>query len=233
MEKKEIYRIDDQILNDAYDRIAAEIHIRKQQKGYKTFLVAGCETGVGSTTVAISLATSMALAGWKTVLIDADIRKYSADKRLNSNEDIGLSDYLGRYAIYEEIITKTNYASLDYISGGTHSHNAVSLLCSSQIAELLERLKEEYDYIIIDIPAMTAAVDASILSTISDAVVMVVSQLKSEKKTLKNAVNSLKRVNANILGVIVNRVDENEYRRAMKNYDYFKKRKYVKKRKKA
>ena len=75
MEKKEIYRSNNQTLNDAYDRIAAEIHIKKQKKDYKTFLVTGCESGVGSTTVVISLATSMALAGWKTALVDVDMRK--------------------------------------------------------------------------------------------------------------------------------------------------------------
>ena len=229
MEKKEIYRSKNQILNDAYDRIAAEIHIKKQQKGYKTFLVTGCESGVGSTTVVISMATSMALAGWKTVLVDVDMRKREADKRLNEDVSKGLSDYLRNEAEYKEIVTKTNYGSLDYISSGNHSQNTVSLLCSSRMKELLEELKMKYDYIIIDIPAMSSAVDASVLATISDAVIMVAAQLKTAKKTLKNAMYQLERVNANVLGVVVNRVEEDEYRRVMKNYDYFRKRKYSRK----
>lgn len=230
MNKKEIYRSKNQILNDAYDRIAAEIHIKKQQKGYKTFLVTGCESGVGSTTVVISLATSMALAGWKTVLVDVDMRKRESDKRLNEDVSKGLSDFLRSEAEYKEIVTKTNYDSLDYISSGNHSQNTVSLLCSSRMIELLNELKQNYDYIIIDIPAMTSAIDASVLATISDAVVMVAAQLKTAKRTLKSAVHQLERVNANILGVVVNRVEEDEYRRVMKNYDYFRKRKYFKKR---
>ena len=141
MEKKEIYRNRDQILNDAYDRVAAEIHIKKQQNGYKTFLVVGCESGVGSTTVAISLATSMALAGWKTVLIDADMRKRAVDKRLTENIDVGLSDYLTGEMDYSAILTKTNYECLDYISSGNYTQNAVSLLCSSNVVALLDELK--------------------------------------------------------------------------------------------
>ena len=232
MEKKEIYRNRDQILNDAYDRIAAEIHIKKQQNGYKTFLVVGCESGVGSTTVAISLATSMALAGWKTVLIDADMRKRAVDKRLTENIGVGLSDYLTGEMDYSAILTKTNYECLDYISSGNYTQNAVSLLCSSNVVALLDELKEQYDYIVIDVPAMTSSIDASVLSTISDAVVMVAAQLKSTKRIIKSSLHQLKRVKANILGIVVNRVEEDEYRRVMKNYDYFRKREYVRKRKK-
>lgn len=230
MEKKEIYRSNNQILNDAYDRIAAEIHIKKQQKGYKTFLVTGCESGVGSTTVVISLATSMASAGWKTVLVDVDMRKREVDKRLNEDGNDGLSDYLRNEVDFKGIVTKTNYDYLDYISSGNHSQNTVSLLCSSRMIELLDELKKNYDYVILDIPAMTSAVDASVLATISDAVVVVAAQQKTTKRTLKNAVSQLERVDANVLGVVVNRVDEEEYRRAMKNYDYFRKRKYSRKR---
>ena len=152
------------------------------------------------------------------------------DKRLNEDGNDGLSDYLRNEVEYKGIITKTNYDCLDYISSGNHSQNTVSLLCSSRMVELLDELKKNYDYVILDIPAMTSAVDASVLATISDAVVVVAAQQKTTKRTLKNAISQLERVDANVLGVVVNRVDEDEYRRVMKNYDYFRKRKYSRKR---
>ena len=91
----------------------------------------------------------------------------------------------------------------------------------------MDSLSEEYDYIILDTPAMSSAPDASVLSTIVDGVILVTSQQKGYSiNAISAAHKKLEEDGANILGVVVNRVEEAEYRRAMKNYDYFKKRKY-------
>ena len=94
MKKLDIYRNDNYVLNDAFDQAVMNIHILKKQHGYKSFVITGCETGDGSTTVAINLAAAFASAGYRTVLIDGDMRKKNRYKRLNENTSEGLSDYL-------------------------------------------------------------------------------------------------------------------------------------------
>lgn len=227
---KNIYKSENTMLTDAFDRTVAEIHIKKQQNGYQTFLITGTESGVGTTTIAINLATSMATAGWKTLLIDGDMRKRVGDKRLNENGSTGLSDYLSQKAELKDAIVATNIENMAYMSCGSSLNNAISLVCSAKLNEMLMTLKNTYDYIIIDMPSMTAAIDASVVATQTDAVVLVTARESATKHNIEEATEQLEKVNANILGIIVNRVDKNEYKRVMKDYDYFKNRRYRHKR---
>lgn len=226
---KNLYRTDDTIFNDAFDRTVAEIHIKKQQNGYKTFLITGSESGVGSTTVAINLATSMALAGWKTILVDADMRKKTDDKRLNDEVGSGITEYLQNTASLDEIICDTSYDNLSYIASSETDAEAVSLVCSAELNKLLDALKYSYDYIIVDMPSINTAVDASVVATAVDATVMVTSRMKSDKSSLRKAYEQLNKVGANVIGVVVNNVATDEYKKVVANYDYYKNRKYKRK----
>lgn len=227
---KKIYKSENAMLSDAFDRTVAEIHIKKQQNGYKTFMITGCEPGVGTTTIAINLATSMAGAGWKTLLIDGDMRKRAGDKRLNEEINLGLSDYLNQKAELSQTIISTNIENMSYMSCGNSINNTISLICSAKLDEMFKVLKQDYDYIIVDMPAMTAAIDASVIATQTDATVLVTARGNATKKNIEDATEQLEKVNANILGIIVNRVEKDEYKRVMKDYDYFKNRRYRHKR---
>lgn len=232
MEKiKDIYMIDNQIMSDAFDRTVAEIHIMKQQNGYETFLITGCEPGVGTTTIAINLATTLSSAGWKTLLIDADMRKRFVDKRLTENTSLGLSNYLLQNVDLNQVVLHTNIDNLSYVSSGDNVGNTISMICSIKMNSMLHKFKKQYDYVIIDMPAMTAAIDASVMATLVDGVVLVTARGKATKHHIAEAVDQLDKVSANVLGIIVNRVDKDEYKRVMRDYDYFKNRKYKHKRK--
>lgn len=225
----DLYQNSNKIQNDAFDRIVAEIHIKKQKENIKSFLICGCEPGVGTTTIAINLAIAMANSDWNTILLDADMRKNIEFKRLNDNAEAGLTDYLNDLSTLEEATFETNYPHLKYVASGNFTNNAVSLLCSVKMKELLAKLSKEYDYVIIDAPSIASAVDASILATEANAVVLVTAQQQTHKKSIKEAKKQMDRVNANVQGIIVNKVSAAEYKRAMKNYDYFKRRRYIKK----
>lgn len=232
---RNIYKSNDTFLNDAYDRMVAQLYIKKQKSDLRAITVSGTEPGVGSTSISINLAISMADAGWKTLLIDADLRKESRVKRLNEATS-GLAEYIMYDTVkMTDVIDKTNHSNLSYMSSGSKEINVVSALCSVRMKELMGTLRDEYDYIIIDTPALSSAPDAVILSTIVDGVLLVTSQQKGYSiKAIAAAQKQLEEDGANIIGIVVNRVDQAEYRRAMKNYDYFKKHKYkVKKNKKA
>ena len=106
---KNIYQNTNTVMNDAFDRLAAEIYIKKQKDGYTSYAICGTEPGVGSTTTAISVAVAMAKAGWNVLLIDCDLRKRSAEKRLNEDALEGISDLLAGEIELKDIICKTNY----------------------------------------------------------------------------------------------------------------------------
>lgn len=225
---KNIYQNNNTILNDAFDKLAAEIYIKKQKEGFVSFEICGTEPGVGSTTTAISVAVSMAKAGWKVVLLDCDLRKKATDKRLNDESLEGISDMLDGVVTPNEIICKTNYDNLSYISSGNASVNAISAVCSVKMKDLMNQIKKEYDFVIVDVPSIASSMDGAVVATVVDTVILVTSQERGYTiKAIAEAEEKLKSVGANVSGVVVNHVESGEYKRVVKNYDYFKKHRYI------
>lgn len=227
MKKLDIYRNDNYMLNDAFDEAVMNIHIQKEQNGYKSFTICSCEPGDGSTTVAINLAAALAASGWKTVLVDGDMRKKNTYKRLNSEAKSGLSNYLMDNANMNEIVYETTTDMLSYIPCGDSINNPVRLLCSNKMEEVQKNLSENFDFVIYDMPAMNAAMDANVMAVKSDACILVVAMGETTKKGLMKAANVLQSAKANLLGVIVNKTEMGEYKRYRKDFDYFKKERYA------
>lgn len=227
MKKLNIYKNQNYMLNDAFDQTVMNIHIQKEQNGYKTYTICSCEPGDGSTTVAINLAAALASSGWKTVLVDGDMRKKNVYKRLNADATVGLSNYLMDQVDINEILYETTTDLLYYIPCGDLISNPVRLLCSNQMAAVQTALAENFDYVIYDMPALNAAMDANVVAVKSDACLLVVAMGESSKKSLIKAVNTLQDEKVNLLGVIVNKVEVDEYKRYRKDFDYFKKERYA------
>ena len=229
MDKLEIYKNDNYILNDAFDQSVMNLHILKKQNGYKSFVICGCGAGDGSTTVAINLAASLAGSGWNTVLVDGDMRKKNRYKRLNENAKLGLSDYLKNKATVDKIICETTTENLFYIPCGELIDNPVRLLCSARMNDVKAELENAYDFIIYDMPAVNVSMDAKVVAVNADAVILVSAIGKTTKKGLVDAANALIDVKANLIGTIINKTDMDQYISSHEDYDYFQKEKYVKK----
>ncbi|MBE5825478.1 MAG: CpsD/CapB family tyrosine-protein kinase [Butyrivibrio sp.] len=228
MEKLEIYKSENIVLNDAFDQAVMNLHILKKQNGYKSFVICGCEAGDGATTVAINLAAAMADSGWKTVLIDGDMRKKNTYKRLNEKASVGLSDNLLGKASLKDIIYETTTENLSYIPCGELIDNPVRLLCSSKMNEVRDELSETFDFIIYDMPAVNSAMDAKVISVNVDATILVSAIGKTSKAGLVEAANTLNEVKANLIGTIINKTDMDQYSSLHKDYDYFLEERYAK-----
>ena len=229
MKKLEIYRNDNYVLNDAFDQAVMNLHILKKQNGYKSFVLCGCEAGDGTTTVAINLAAALASSGWKTVLIDGDMRKKNRYKRLNENVSEGLSDYLMDRVTLDQVICETTTENLSYIPCGELIDNPVRLLCSNKMNVARDELSNSYDFIIYDMPAVNAAMDAKVISVNVDATILVSAVGETTKNGLVDAANALADVKANLIGTIVNKLDMEQYVEANADYDYFQNERYAKK----
>lgn len=229
LEKLDIYKNESFVLNDAFDQAVMNLHIQKKQNGYKSFVICGCEAGDGSTTVAINLAAAIADSGWKTVLIDGDMRKKSAYKRLNEKASVGLSDYLMGKATLDDVLYETTTVNLSYIPCGELIDNPVRLLCSGKMNEVRDKLAENFDYIIYDMPAVNAAMDAKVISVNADATILVSSIGRTSKQGLVEAANALTEVKANLIGTIINKTDMEQYVSSHADYDYFHNERYANK----
>lgn len=224
-----LYRCNDEIINDAYDRAVVNIYLQKEKNGYKSYLLCGSEAGVGTTSTSVELAISLSVAGWKTILVDGDLRKGNKYKRLNEENQVGLSDYVCGSASWEECIYQTNWDGLNYIPcGNAQKESPVRMLCSVSMDKVMKKLQEEYDFIIIDVPSLNSSVDAQILTVKTDASILVTALNSAKKKALEEARKQLVAAGGNLIGVIENKVDMDEYKKYIKDYDYFKQKKYAK-----
>ncbi|MCR5756234.1 MAG: CpsD/CapB family tyrosine-protein kinase [Acetatifactor sp.] len=217
----DLYQPKSNLMLDALDKVAVEAHMARVEKGFKTFLITGCNATVGTTTNAINLSICMALSGWKTVLIDADIRKKSDYKHLSDENAFGLTDYLDGMASYEDILTETNYKNLTYIPSGIKIDNSVRLLCSENMEKLLKRLKTEFDYIILDMSSLNVTPDATILLPIVDGTILVSALNETTRRDLQYGINKLSRYPEKIVGMVINKVETKDFRQYQTDYDHF------------
>ena len=209
MGKKEVelYRCKNQHVTDAYDKAVFNICLQREKNGYKSFHLCGCEPGVGTTSVVMELAISLSCAGWKTVILDGDLRKGNNYKRLNADNKKGLADYVRGDIGKKDMIYKTNWPLLDYIPCGTiNGENPLHLLYASKMAEVMEILEKKYDFVLIDVPSVNSSVDANIFAVKSDATIMVTAMDGSSKKCLEDAYEELIANSANVVGVIENKI---------------------------
>ncbi|MCX7842842.1 MAG: CpsD/CapB family tyrosine-protein kinase [Clostridia bacterium] len=216
-----VYNHENQAVQDAYSMLAANIHLKDGERKIKSVVLTSCKPSVGKTTLAISLGITMAQSGWKVLLVDADMRKPSEAKRLNSDEINGLSEYLSGDVELQDALCKTNVKNLTYFSCGKNHPNPIGLLCSARFDEMIAKARNVYDFIIFDTPALATVADGSLVAAKSDATMLVVEIGSTNLLTLRRAKQQLEKVNANTLGVVLNKVRKRDYKEYFESYNYF------------
>lgn len=163
----------------------------------------------GKTVVAFQLANSFAQMDKKVLLIDCDLRRSSLnDYLVISRKSVGLTEALTKQS--RQYIKPTNIDNLFVILAGKRPPNPSELLSSPSFEKLIEQLKESFDYIIIDTPPTTVAMDAVIVGRVCDGTLMVIRNEFIKKKLLKRAKQELERNGVRIVGAVLNRVKKNQ-----------------------
>ena len=158
----------------------------------------------GKSTTSANLAFDMLQAGKKVLLIDADMRLSKVEKTLGIERAPGLSNVLVGDNNGERLVQHvTDMANLSVISCGDIPPNPTELLSSKRMVQLLETLKRSYEYIIIDLPPVSAVSDALIVSKLCDGVIIVARQDYVDRRVLDDTVRQLKLNDANIIGFVL------------------------------
>ena len=182
--------------------------------GKGVILVTSTLSREGKTTVASSLATSYAQAGHTCVLVDADLRRPQVHKRLQVSNVRGFSDVLTEHeqpdaALNESISTLEDAPNLAILTSGLIPPNPVDLLSSYNTPEVMRYLRERFNTVIIDSPASLATIDASVLGSMVDGIVLIVGAESIRRRDLLRVVEQL-RSKGRILGVALNLVQKKE-----------------------
>lgn len=196
------------VISEAYRGLRTSILFASVERARKVILVTSASPQEGKTTIAINLATAMAQAGEKTVILDADMRKPRLEAVFGFTIEHGLSDVLAASDDIAGAIHKTEIKNLDVIACGSIPPNPSELLGSRKMKDFLDSLSKKYDRIIIDTPPVLAVTDSVVLSGKVDGVILV---LKAGH-THKNAAVKVKEIiggvkDASILGAVLNMVE--------------------------
>ena len=194
------------IAAESYRTLRTNIQYSSFDKEYRVIVVTSSEPGEGKSTTSGNLALSMAQGDKRVILIDCDLRKPSLHKKIKLSYLVGLSDVIIGKADLVTAVHKYN-KNLVILTSGKIPPNPAEMLSSKAMGNLLETLKQNFDYIILDTPPVQAVTDSQILSTKADGTILVVRAERTKKDSVQNAINLLKKVNANIIGTVLNGVE--------------------------
>lgn len=214
-------------MNEALRVIRTNLHFLNEKEMERTLLITSTTPKEGKSTIASNYAMSIAITGKKVLLIDCDIRRPRAHESFGISFEKGLESVLSGECRVEEVILKNIEENLDILPTRNVAHNVTELFLGDKMKTLLEKLKKEYNTIVLDTPPLIVASDAAILSKQCDGVVYVVAYDQVAKKELEFGKTMLENAKANIYGFVVNKVDKNglsygNYGYYNNNYSYYK-----------
>ncbi len=198
------------LASEAYRTIRTGILLSQAGEPPRRLLITSAQSAEGKTTSSINLAASLASAGGRVVLIDADLRRPSVYKYFNFDPQLpGLVDVLTGQRTLEEVYILDRVKRITLLPGGCIPPNPAELLGSIEMANLIEVLARQFDYVVIDSPPILPVTDSVVLSRHVDGVVLVIKGASTPKKVIKDAKERLQAVGARVLGTILNDVNVN------------------------
>ena len=195
------------LASEGFRTIRAGIRLSSADKPVEVIVVTSSDQGEGKSTLVANLGVVCAQDDARTILIDADLRRATLHNCFGINhEEAGLTEILTGQLSLEECIQKTAVEKLDVLPAGGAVPNPAELVGSKKMRDLINTLKEQYDYIIIDTPPVAPVADSLVLSPLADGVIMVVRSKKTIRKEAKKTLYKLRESGSRILGVVLNDV---------------------------
>lgn len=194
------------LLAEKYRNLRTSIEYSSVDKKLQTIVITSGEKGEGKSTVSANLAYILAQGEKKVLIVDCDLRKPTVHKKFELSNQVGLTDVLVEKVDLDHAIQKLDYG-VDILTAGRIPPNPAEIVGSKSVEKLFEHFKTIYDYIIIDTPPVGIVTDGVILAGKADGTIIVVRAHKTKDTNVIEVYNALKKVNANILGTVLNAVE--------------------------
>ena len=187
---------------------ALRTNIQLSGDNLKVITISSVEPSEGKSTTSTNIALAFARAGYKTLLIDADIRNSVMSGVFKSREKItGLTDYLAGTQDLSNGLCETNVENLFMIQSGAVSPNPTALLQSTNFELMIETLRKYFDYIIVDTAPIGVVIDAAIIVQKCDASILVTEAGGTKRRDVQKAKVQLEQTGIPFLGVVLNKFD--------------------------
>lgn len=194
-------------LSEAFRGIRSSLQFlyKKQQvSGSKTLMITSSISGEGKTFCSINIATVFALSEKKTVVVGLDLRKPRLADEFGLINQLGVVNYLIKQNSVDEIVNKTQIPNLDVILSGPIPPNPSELILSDAMKEMIDELKQKYDYVILDTPPVGLVSDALELVQFADVTLYIVRQNYTKKEMITLLNTRVKRGELNNASIVLN-----------------------------
>jgi len=194
-------------ISESYRRLQSNIMYSKPDDPYKVILTTSSNKSEGKTTLSSNLAITMAETGNKVLLIDCDFRRPRIHSMFGIKSSPGLVDLLFEESDSKDFIHKTVVENVFILPAGNRPPNPAEINRSRKLSNLISKLRYEYDYIVLDTPPYGIITDAAPLIKLADGVVIVAKFNQTKDGELDHTIDSLKRINANVIGSVMTAFD--------------------------
>lgn len=206
---------------EAYRVIRTGIQFAQAGKELQTIALTSCTPNEGKSTTIANLAVVLTQAGKSVLLIDCDMRNPTVHKNFNLSNKVGLSSCISMGTALSDAVQKTSIEGLYALTGGVIPPNPSELLGSEQMKNVLQRAKEQYDYVLIDTPPVMPVTDALIVGRFVDGMILVIASAEVKVEMARDVKNQLVNAGANILGVVLNKVRSEHHGYGYGYYYYY------------
>lgn len=193
-------------IEEAYKLLRTNLFFCGRDK--KVVAVTSCTSNEGKSTVSLNLALSLVEAGKRVILVDADLRNSTLLGKIRlTGEKYGLAYYLSDMVTFDQAICSTEYDNLDMILTGSFPPNPAELLSSKTFKNMLDQLRQIYDYVIVDTPPVGSVIDGAIIAESCDGLILVIEANAIRYRFAQRVKEQLEKTSCPILGVILTKVD--------------------------
>jgi capsular exopolysaccharide synthesis family protein len=193
---------------EAYQTLRTNLTFLAAERQIGTIVVTSPRQGEGKSTTVVNLAAVMAQAGGRILVADADLRRPVIHQAFGLANEAGLSNILGYQSSVEEVVKNPGIPGLRVVTGGPIPPNPVALLSSEAMTSFVDQVGTVTDWVIIDSPPVLGLADAATLASVADGVILVIDET-TNRRVLAHARDQLSKVNAKVLGAVLNNVGSN------------------------
>ncbi len=193
--------------DNGYSRLKDNVLYLNADGKNKVIQVESSMSSEGKTTVACNLAVSLGLMDKRVIVLDLDFRRPSVHRLFDISKENGISEYMLGDIDYKSIVKSTAHNNVEVITRGAEIHNSSLVLVSEKFKNLIQQLRDAYDYVILDCPPVLQVSDYIHISKVSDGVLFIVAFGQTTKAQAAETVRELRKNGANVLGAVVTKYD--------------------------
>jgi len=196
-------------VREAYQTLRTSLLFSRKSRAANAVLITSAGPQEGKSCTTVNVARTLAKGGERVVILDCDLRRPTIHQRVNVSRDRGITNYLlsGDGDDWRNYLKPADQPNLYVMTSGPIPPNPADVFGHEKFQTLLKELRQNFDWVFLDSPPVVSLADAVILASLSDMIAFVIKHNENDKDLIKRCVASLRKVNGNVIGAVLNNVD--------------------------